>query len=716
MPQYGFLIDLSRCTGCNACVVACKQWHQIEPGPIKWMRVYQWEKGNFPDIDLRVLPIMCFHCQRPLCAEACPNKAIFKEEKYGAVLVDPDRCTGQRKCWDACPYGTPQFESDAPGEKMSKCNMCMDRLEQGLHPICVLSCSLRALEFGPLDDLIRKYHDNGNSMDLWHKGHAPCQSACPAGADAQGYINLIADGEPTKALALFRETSAFAGVLGRVCSHPCEIDCLRGRFDDAVPVCSLKRYVADLELERGRKRASPLPVTRKEKVGVIGSGPAGLSCAYDLIRQGYRVTVFEAKPLAGGLMRYGIPEYRLPGEILDNEIGLIREMGVEIRTKSRIEDLDDLFQQGYGALFVATGAWQSTKLNVPGEDAEGIIYAIDLLGDVNSGKAVKTGDRVAVIGGGSVAVDAARSSLRLGAKEVHIVCMESLDLKSKDRMLAQDKEIEDAIEEGVIIHPSLGVTKFLTCENRVIGVETIECISVREEDGTFNPRFRETGLRPPIEVDMVIIAIGQAVDPSMLPRGLERTHSGTLAAHPVTLQTRDPRVFGGGDVVTGPLDIVSAVAAGKEAALSIDRLFRGEDLERERRQPPLSQRKRLEKKSHRPPSRSPELRRTLGEVDLSFKEESALEQAGRCVRCGSLVPSVVIKREDPKRQIIPWDPVRTLELWQKRHPENGEALPEIFPDISAVLEPPDPGIMGRNKLVLKAKNVEELMFYTTDDE
>jgi anaerobic dimethyl sulfoxide reductase subunit B len=157
MTQYGFFIDVSRCTGCQACVIACKEWHDIPVGPVKWLRVFQWEKGSYPDIDLRVLPVMCFHCENPLCVRACPNQAISKEEKYGAVLVNPEKCTGERKCWMACPYGVPQFESDARGLKMSKCNMCIDRLEEGDKPICVLSCSLRALEFGPLDDLKAKY-------------------------------------------------------------------------------------------------------------------------------------------------------------------------------------------------------------------------------------------------------------------------------------------------------------------------------------------------------------------------------------------------------------------------------------------------------------------------------------------------------------------------------------------------------------------------------
>lgn len=717
MPQYGFLIDLSRCTGCNACVVACKQWHQIEPGPVKWIRVYQWEKANFPDIDLRVLPIMCFHCERPLCAEACPNNAISKESTFGAVLVDPDKCTGQRKCWDACPFGTPQFHSDAPGERMTKCNMCIDRLERGLHPICVLSCSLRALEFGPLDELVTRYCDHEEANAYRQEGHAPCRLACPADVDAQGYINLVAEGRFEDALAHFRETSPFAGVLGRVCSRPCEIDCMKGRFDDAVPICALKRYAADFELETGRKPARALPITRKERVAVVGSGPAGLSCAYDLARLGYRVTVFEAKPFPGGLMRYGIPEYRLPKSVLENDIDYIKEVGVAIRTNTKVENLHDLFQQGYEALFIAAGAWESMRLNAPGEEAEGVIYALDFLGKVNTGQGIKTANKkVVVIGGGSVAVESARTALRLGSRDVHIVCMESLDLKSKDRMLAQDIEIQDAIDEGVIIHPCLAVTGFLTSARKVASVETVECLSVRDEDGTFNPRFKKSKLPKSIEADMVIITVGQTVNQSTVPGGMKRAESGALAINPITLQTSDPRVFAGGDMVTGPLDIISAVSAGKEAAISIDRYLNGEELERDRRHIPPSQRRRVENKSPRPPRRPIEMRRTFKEVEVGFNTETALDQASRCAKCGSLLPSMVVKRQDPKRQIVPWDPIRSLELWQKRHPENGDRLPDIFPEISTVLEPPDSEIIGRDKLVLKAKDVEELLFYTTDDE
>ncbi len=713
MPQYGFFIDLSRCTGCNACVIACKQWHDISPGPVKWMRVYQWEKGAFPNIDLRVLPIPCLHCENPVCAEACPHHAIYKEDKYGAVLVDHEKCTGERKCWQACPYGAPQFEGDEPGLQMSKCNMCIDRLEKGLKPICVLSCSLRALEFGPLDELREKY-GSLRRLEGIPKDYAPCRVACPAGVDAEGYIKLIAEGKLKEAMALFRETALFAGVLGRVCTHPCELDCQRGEFDEAVAICSLKRFMADYELRVGREKATPVEKTKEEKVAIIGSGPAGLACAYDLLRQGYPVTVFEAAPQSGGLLRYGIPEYRLPREVLDDEISYMEELGVEIKTNTPVKESEAIFHQGYKAVFIAAGVGLSQKMGIPGEDARGVIYALDFLRQANSGMKVDPGRRVAVVGGGSVAIDAARTALRLGAKEVHLICLECRDLASRDRMLAQEQEIEEAEEEGVIIHPCLGIRRILTNDGMVTGLETMACVSVRDEDGRFAPRFIE-GAASAIEADSVIIAIGQAVDKSMLPGGLSYTAGETVSVDPVTWQTSIKGVFAGGDVVAGAADIIGAIAAGKEAAISIDRYLRGVDLKQGRRPLAKRVRERTGIKSTRPPVLAVGERKGFVEVNLGFDEKTAIEQANRCLNCGVTMPAVVFKPVDPKKQIIPWDSERALELWQERHPDNGEPLPDIFAEVSEVTQFPE-DIIGRKDLVLKAKNTEELMFYTTDDE
>jgi len=713
MTQYGFFIDLSRCTGCNACLIACKQWHDVLPGPVKWLRVYQWEKGAFPDIDLRVLPIMCFHCKNPVCAEACPNEAIYKEDKYGAVLVDPEKCKGERKCWEACPYGAPQFEGDEPGLTMSKCTMCIDRLEQGLKPICVLSCSLRALEFGPIDELRKKY-GNLKSFEAVTSDYAPCRIVCPAGVNAEEYIKLIAQGKPKEAIDSFREATPFAGVLGRVCTHSCETDCRRGKFDDAVSICSLKRFMADYEFKAGRDKAIPVDINQEEKVAIIGSGPAGLSCAYDLVRKGYPVTIFEAAPESGGLIRYGIPAYRLPKDVLDDEISFIQELGVQIKTNTLIKELEDITNQGYKAVFMANGAGLSQKLGIQDEDADGIIYALDFLKQINSGMKVKIGNRVTVIGGGSVAVDAARAAVRLGAEEVHLICLECRDFTSRDRMLAQDWEVEEAEEEGVIIHPCLGINRLLTRDGRITGLETIKCISVYDGAGKFAPRFNESDT-PVLETDSVIIAIGQSVDRSMLPDGLKCNPDGTVAVDPITLQTSINGVFAGGDATSGPADIIRAIATGKAAAISIERYLNGVDLTKGRSSLSESVIIRSGFKSTRQPVIEAEKRKGFTEVNPGFDEETAIEQASRCVECGVTIPSVVIKSVDPKIQVVPWDSKRALELWQKRQPDSGEPLPDVFTDISDVTRD-QADITGRNKLVLKAKSSKELMSRTMDDE
>jgi DMSO reductase iron-sulfur subunit len=711
MPQYGFFIDLSRCTGCNACVIACKQWHDIPPGPVKWMRVYQWEKGAFPYIDLRVLPINCFHCENPLCAEACPNTAINKDEKYGAVLVDPDKCTGERKCFEACSYGSPQFASDDPDTKMSKCNMCIDRLERGLSPICVLSCSLRALEFGPIDELKKKYGNIAN-IETIPEDYSPCRIACPAGFRPEDYVKLIAEGKFHEAIEQFRDSTPFVGVLGRICTRPCEEDCRRGSFDDAVAIQALKRFISDHELATGRGKANPFYITKESKVAVVGSGPAGLTCAYDLTRMGYPVTVFESAAEIGGLMRYGVPEYRLPRKVLNNEIDYIKEAGVEIRTESHVKKVDDLFNQGYKAVFIATGAWKATGLGLLGEDAEGVLSGLELLKKVNTGQKVILGKRVIVIGGGSVAIDSARTALRLGAQEVHVICPECRDPISRDKMPAPEQEISEAEDEGVIVHPCLGISKMVVNYGKVAGLETVKCISVWDPDGSFSPKYAEEDIV--IEADNIVFATGQTVGRSFMPAGLDYSATGRLTVDPVTLQTKLKGVFAGGDVIQESGNVITAIAAGKEAAISIDRYLDGKELKDGRRSPII--RKALHGlKSLCPPMLDLKERKGFSEVMLGFDESTAVEQANRCVNCGITVPAVLFKPVDPKRQIIPWEAKKALELWQKRHPDSGEPLPDIFEDMQDIMEVPE-GTYGRGKLVLKPKTTEELLFYTTDDE
>ena len=465
-------------------------------------------------------------------------------------------------------------------------------------------------------------------------GYAPCVAACPAGVNAQGYVTKISEGKFEEALEVHRRVTPFAGVLGRICTHPCEVECERKKVEEPIAIRSLKRFMADYELKKGRPKVPPVEKTKEAKVAIIGSGPAGLSCAYDLVRQGYPVTVFEAAPKTGGLLRYGIPDYRLPKAILDNDITYIEELGVEVKTNSPVKDLADIFKQGYKAVFLATGAGVSQKMGIPGEDAKGVLHALDLLEQVNSGAKVSLGNRVAVIGGGNAAVDAARIAHRLGANEVSIVYRRSLD-----EMPAIKSEICEAEREEVKLHILAVPVELLTENGQLKG---IRCIRMKLGKPDASGRRRPIPIKGSefnMDVDNVIIAIGQEVDRAMLPSKLEYTDSGTLCVDPVTLQTNVEGVFAGGDVVDGPSDAITAIAAGKKAAISIDRYLRGADLEEER-PAPLQKVKEVPKEGVKTKTRSampvlrPEERKDFIEVELGFSENEAVGEAGRCLHCG----------------------------------------------------------------------------------
>lgn len=407
-----------------------------------------------------------------------------------------------------------------------------------------------------------------------------CYDRCPQGVNLPELFPQIRElaverdylpdaGDKLKeALELLKEEIPFPAVYGWLCLRPCEEEIKRSKVDELV-IDTLRRFVADYEKEK----IVPIPKTRKEKIAVIGSGPAGLTVAYDLVKMGFPVTVFESQPEPGGMLRVGIPEYRLPKRMLDAEIQYLKGLGVEIRTNTSIgKDLtfNDL-REGYKAIFIAIGAHKSRKLRIEGEEMKGVIHALDLLSETNRGKKVKLGDRVVVIGGGNVAMDAARTTIRLGAKEVSI-----LYRRSRGEMPANPLEVKEAEGEGVKI-------QFLVSPRRILGedgrVTTIEC--VRMELGELD----ETGRRRPIpiegseftmEVDAVIPAIGETPDPSLLPKDITVTRGNTIVVDPFTLETSMHGVFAGGDVVSGPATVIDAIAAGKKAAVSIDRYLRGE--------------------------------------------------------------------------------------------------------------------------------------------
>lgn len=711
MQQYGFFIDTSRCTGCNACVIACKQYKDVPPGPAKPIRVFQWEKGIFPDIDVRVLPIMCFHCADPRCMNACEHEAIYKEETYGAVLVDSAKCQGDRNCFHACPYGTPQFLSDDPSEKMLKCDMCIDRLKEGKKPLCVLSCSLRALDFGLIDDLKKKYGEGEGKYII--QDSAPCHNACPAGMDIERYMDLTEKGDYAKALEVCREVTPFAGILGRVCTHSCEIDCFRGRFDDATAIRETKRFLADYDAPKGNATLPQCATVNGKNVAVVGGGPAGLSCAYALAQKGYGVTVFEQSEEMGGMMRYGIPAYRLPREVLKREIDLIKEFNVKFVNNHRISDMSYLAD--YDAVFVATGASKGIPLSIPGSESKGIRTAVDFLHEVNTGVLKTLKDEVVVIGGGSVAMDAARTALRLGAPHVHLVCLESSDYKDKEPMPAQELEVKEAKEEGIIIHDKHGVQSFDVSNGAVSAVNCVKCLSVLDKDGKFAPCYAKGDATLQLSAGLVLVALGQRPSEFAYPIGLPRDENQRVAVRG-NFQTIDPRIFAGGDLLTGTTDIITAVAVGNETAESIHRYCQGLPVDENRRIIPNSSRSHVEKKSISSRCRSASERcKNFNEVSLGFNDAECTEQSARCLHCGEMKPSAVIRRMQPKVNILPWNKEEAMRLWAKRH--NGdERLPDVIDNIKDVLDPEELPTYGRGRLMLKAATSEEKLFYTMDDE
>ena len=491
--------------------------------------------------------------------------------------------------------------------------------------------------------ILEKYCPSGACEALVY---APCENTCPVRCDAVGYTSLIAEGRYREALNLIRLNMPLAGVCGRICNHPCENMCKRGEIDEPVAISSLKRFASDWELLEGiMVPPSFLEKPKNERVAIVGAGPAGLNAAYHLGRRGFQVTIFESLPMAGGMLAVGIPDYRLPRNNLENDIRFICQHHVEIktgRTLGKDFTLQDLFSQGFKAVFLAMGAHLNQKMNTPGEDSDGVIPGINFLRQVNLGKKIEVGKKVAVIGGGNVAIDAARTALRLGAQEVSIVYR-----RTRDEMPANDEEIEEAEHEKIKILYLVAPTRIITGNGKVEG---LEC--QRMELGAFD----SSGRRRPIpmkgsefllEVDMVIPAIGYMPDLSCLPQndGFKTTKAGTLTVDPVTLGTHLRGVFAGGDMVTGPSTVVEAMASGHRAAISIDRYLKGKDLyqnriyEAERRADvPKTEGAEGEETVVKPRAAMPATpvdRRvcTFEEVNLGFDEVTAVREAKRCLRC-----------------------------------------------------------------------------------
>lgn len=462
----------------------------------------------------------------------------------------------------------------------------------------------------------------------------PCQDACPLHQDIRDYVDLIAQGRIMEALRVIRDKNPFPSICAYVCPHRCEDKCRRGKVDKPIAIRALKRFA--VEFGGDRMVRQDVQTKYEEKIAVVGSGPAGLSCAYYLRTLGYPVTIFEAYSEPGGMLRVGIPEFRLPKKMLDLEIERLVQMGIEIRTNTPVTSLDLLFEKGYKAIFVTIGAHQGRKLGIEGEDAEGVMDGISFLKEINLGLKPKIKDRVVVVGGGGVAMDCALAAVRLKAKKIDIVCLEK-----REEMPAGKDEIELCEEEGVTINPGFGVKRVIKEGGKVKGLELVRCVSVFDEKRRFNPKFDESEKKQ-IDADMVIFAVGQ------MPKIPEEFHvqvekGGTIKVDPVTLTTTRPGVFAGGDAVTGPASVVEALATGKKAAKRIDDYLRfrypvEEKEEKQKIYEDISQKTvemiRKIERVHPPLKSKDERIEKFEPVELVYDWESAVREAKRCLRCG----------------------------------------------------------------------------------
>jgi len=461
----------------------------------------------------------------------------------------------------------------------------------------------------------------------------PCRNECPAHIDVARYVRLIAEGKPAEALAVIREKVPFPASLGRVCIHPCETGCRRGALNDPIAIKFLKRYAADHDDGKWLQNSKKAPSTGK-RVAVVGSGPAGLTAAYYLAKQGHSVTVFEALPKAGGMMRVGIPDYRLPQEVLDAEIKVITDAGVEIKTSTRVESTAKLLEEGYDSVFIGVGAHQGMTMGIEGEDSPDVMDCAYFLREINLGGKVKLGNRVVVVGGGNAAIDAARVALRSGAKEVTIAYR-----RTRAEMPASPEEVEDALHENVEI-------MFLVAPNRVTtenGANKMECIRMELGEPDASGRRRPVpieGSEFTLEFDTLIAAIGQRPE---IPSGfnLKTDRGNTLKVDSGTLVTSKEGIFAGGDAVTGPASVIEAIAAGRQAAISMDRYLGGNGtideilVPVEKANPYLgiedgfADRVRAEM-----PMLAVEKRvNNFTEVEFGYSEETAAKEADRCLRC-----------------------------------------------------------------------------------
>ena len=549
--------------------------------------------------------------------------------------VDKEKCVACGKCVEVCPAGAAKL-----GQKLCTKNGPVEYPKHELPD---------DTKWGP-EKWDENYRDN-NMINCYDSGTAPCKTACPAHIAVQGYIKMAAEGRYLDALKLIKQDNPFPAVCGSICNRRCEDACTRGTIDDPIAIDEIKKFIAEQELHAETRYVPPLRTHRQsregydEKIAVIGGGPAGLSCAYYLANMSYPVTVFEKNEIPGGMLTTGIPSFRLEKDVVNAEIDVLRQMGVEFRCGVEVGKdvtLDELRAQGYKGFFLGIGAQKSAPLGIPGEALKGVYGGVDFMREVNLDKHPEIGKRCAVIGGGNVAMDVCRSAVRLGADKTYIIYR-----RSEAEMPADKAEVAEAREEGVQFRFLCAPVEIIGDGEKVTGLK-VELMELGEPDEKGRRKPVGTGKFETIEVDSVIGAIGQKVElGGIAPEGMTFNKNGTVIADPVTLQTAQPDVFAGGDALTGPKFAIDAIAAGREAAESLHRYVHpGQSLTLARNRRHFIELNKddvmipvdsFDSSSRQVPGTDAAKAGSFSNSRLSFTEEQVKKEAARCLGCGATV-------------------------------------------------------------------------------
>ena len=560
------------------------------------------------------------------------NTPNMSRSAYVAKVTSED-CVACGRCVEYCPAGAVKL-----GQKLCT--------KEGpvIYPKHELPDDTK---WGP-EKWDENYRDN-NRINCYDTGTSPCKTACPAHIAVQGYLKLAAQGKYTEALALIKRENPFPAVCGSICNRRCEDACTRGTVDKAVAIDEVKKFIAAKDMESASRYVPPAvrPSNRgpfSEKIAVIGAGPAGLSCAFYLAEKGYRPTVFEKNSRPGGMLVYGIPSFKLEKDVVQAEINILKEMGIEIKCgveAGRDITIQALRDLGYKAFYIGIGCQGSRALNIPGEDAEGVMSAVEFLHITAEDEEQKIHGRSVIIGGGNVAVDVARTAVRCGTDKAMIYCLES-----REEMPALDEEVAEAEEDGAELNCGWGPKEIIRTDGRVSAVVFKKCVSVKDRDGRFSPQYDENRTVT-VECENVYLSIGQSIEWGSLLEGTRVTQGrGCVAtADPVTYQTAEPDIFAGGDVCTGPKFAIDAIAAGKEGAISIHRFVQPHSsltIGRNRRQFKELDKEDVSIESYdRTPRQIPgkkdvqDSTHSFRDRKLPFTEEQLRAETARCLGCGA---------------------------------------------------------------------------------